>query len=510
MIGARPGTMSALKRLVGSSMANSITAYVIPDARIARSLGLDVEQAGFAIVTNPRHASVLLLVGELPGGLASAAAVCYAQMPRPRLLITVGSEHFEPLPPPDISVPLGQQHLEEAVDTARDMVLRNAWSRKASPFEIPSHDAHEQPDDDGQGDEDDPESDDMDHGDMDHDDGFMSMIAMTKDLPRSRDGLPMEWVDAPFGPLFRGLPAGLAPTFTLDGDVVASVEIARLATHRDLSDSLQGPLESLPDRLAHVDPYAPIAYRILAGRAVESMTGNAVSDELASSHIGALERHRAANHLGWLADFAALLGIGWMSDRAAELHLALVRAGDIAHVTMLLAPIDTLIRRGSRVPLLKRRLAEIGTFDMESAADLQGPVAKAAGIETDSRSGEPLYQTLAFEPVLRDANDAWSRYQVRLAEISQSLDIVSALGVCSVEHTPIASNLTGSGSATIETPRGMATLHIEVNDGVVRSADVQTPSQNLVKLVPTVAEHAELADALVGIASLDISPWEVV
>jgi Ni,Fe-hydrogenase III large subunit len=350
----------------------------------------------------------------------------------------------------------------------------------------------------------------MDHGDMDHDDGFMSMIAMTKDLPRSRDGLPMEWVDAPFGPLFRGLPAGLAPTFTLDGDVVASVEIARLATHRDLSDSLQGPLESLPDRLAHVDPYAPIAYRILAGRAVESMTGNAVSDELASSHIGALERHRAANHLGWLADFAALLGIGWMSDRAAELHLALVRAGDIAHVTMLLAPIDTLIRRGSRVPLLKRRLAEIGTFDMESAADLQGPVAKAAGIETDSRSGEPLYQTLAFEPVLRDANDAWSRYQVRLAEISQSLDFVSALGVCSVEHTPIASNLTGSGSATIETPRGMATLHIEVNDGVVRSADVQTPSQNLVKLVPTVAEHAELADALVGIASLDISPWEVV
>ena len=44
--------------------------------------------------------------------------------------------------------------------------------------------------------------DHMDHGDM----GFMSMVEMTKDLPRSSDDLPMEWVAAPFGPLFPGLP----------------------------------------------------------------------------------------------------------------------------------------------------------------------------------------------------------------------------------------------------------------------------------------------------------------
>ena len=36
--------------------------------------------------------------------------------------------------------------------------------------------------------------------------GFMSMVEMTKDLPRSSDDLPMEWVEAPFGPLFPGLP----------------------------------------------------------------------------------------------------------------------------------------------------------------------------------------------------------------------------------------------------------------------------------------------------------------
>jgi len=44
----------------------------------------------------------------------------------------------------------------------------------------------------------------MDHSGMDHGDmAFMSMVDVTKDLPRSSDGLPMEWIDAPFGPFFR-------------------------------------------------------------------------------------------------------------------------------------------------------------------------------------------------------------------------------------------------------------------------------------------------------------------
>ncbi|TAL91889.1 MAG: Ni Fe-hydrogenase III large subunit, partial [Rhodanobacter sp.] len=44
------------------------------------------------------------------------------------------------------------------------------------------------------------------------------MVDVTKDLPRSRDGLPMEWVEVPFGPMFPGLPGGLLLTLTLDGD----------------------------------------------------------------------------------------------------------------------------------------------------------------------------------------------------------------------------------------------------------------------------------------------------
>jgi Ni,Fe-hydrogenase III large subunit len=63
--------------------------------------------------------------------------------------------------------------------------------------------------------------------------------------------------------------------------------------------------------------------------------------------------------------------------------------------------------------------------------------------------------------------------------------------------------------ATIETPRGAASLHIEVHHGQIQVAHVTAPSSQHARLVPHVVEQAELADALVGIASLDLSPWEM-
>ena len=96
--------------------------------------------------------------------------------------------------------------------------------------------------------------DGMDHGTVDHamhgEGGFMSMVAMTADLPRSADGLPMEWFEAPFGPLFPGLPAGLDVTFTLDGDGVASVALTTGVTGRGLEATWVGPVDTFPARLA--------------------------------------------------------------------------------------------------------------------------------------------------------------------------------------------------------------------------------------------------------------------
>ncbi|MDQ3542013.1 MAG: hypothetical protein M3440_15145 [Chloroflexota bacterium] len=621
MIGSRLGAPTAMRRLVARATASTLAAFVVPDARTARAMGLDLPAAGLEIVANPRHASVLVVIGHLPHGLAEAAAVAYAQMPRPRAVLALGANSAAPLPDADITAESSQTDLIDGVARIRDQIAHHSWSSTPDPFTAavleqaadgaddgmdhgmmdhgghdmespdphsghqmppwtdqhaaqgnhaagvpddhqahmhgepvsaaddhattgqtahatPGHDAmdhtgHEATDYDpappadahagmrhgnhagiDHGDHASMDHSGMDHGMMGHDHhmmdgGFMSMIAMTRDLPRSRDGLPMEWVEAPFGPLFPGLPGGLAPILTLDGDTVVTATLTTGVMHRDVATSLPGPVSTFPDRLAALDPWAPVAYRLLAGRALEAIDGSTIHDAVDHPWIGALERERAINHLGWLATFGEVFGIGRTAQRAAELQLALVRSSNVAGVMQLRSGIDRFLRDAGRIPLLGRRLAGIAVIDPPTAASAHGPVARGSGVTDDARAEDPAYRALGFAPILREDGDALARFQVRLADISQSLDLVAAANSLTIAPANVSPDLSGTGMATIETPRGTAGLHIEVDQGHVHMAHVQTPSATHVALLPRVTEGAELADALVGIASLDLSPWEI-
>jgi Ni,Fe-hydrogenase III large subunit len=98
---------------------------------------------------------------------------------------------------------------------------------------------------------------------------------------------------------------------------------------------------------------------------------------------------------------------------------------------------------------------------------------------------------------------------VRLQEIEQSLDLINTANKMESERTDINLSDSGEGSAQLESSRGTISLAISVNDGMVEQLQLETPSQPLAGLVPTLTEEAELSDALVQIASLDIAPWEI-
>jgi Ni,Fe-hydrogenase III large subunit len=50
---------------------------------------------------------------------------------------------------------------------------------------------------------------------------------------------------------------------------------------------------------------------------------------------------------------------------------------------------------------------------------------------------------------------------------------------------------------------------VTVREDAVTALDLTTPSTAHLAFVTPVAEGREVADALVGIASLDLSPWEL-
>ncbi len=357
----------------------------------------------------------------------------------------------------------------------------------------------------------------MDHGGM----GFMSMVEMTKDLPRSPDGLPMERVEAPFGPLFPGLPDGLDLRLTLDGDAVAEAEVTSRAMERELS-AWGGDPVAFPERLARLDPLAPVAYRLLGLRALENLAGVTPDDRPLGARVPALERERAASHLGWLSGLGRLLGDRWLERGAAQLQLQLLRASGVGEVARVRQDTNRFLARLRRLPLLDRRLSGIARLEPDPER-MRGPVARGCGIMTDARmeasdrpssgvagtGGDGTYQTAEFSPIVYGDGDALARLRVRVAEIEQSLGLAGAAGALLIPHAELELPASGIGNAAIETPRGVATVEIRLEGGEVREVRLDTPSAHHVRLVGEVADGREISDALIGVASLDLSPWEV-
>lgn len=549
--GARKGEAKGLLGLLARALPPRLDAFVVPRLDVASAGGLDLEAAGLKAVATPRHATVLLLVGKLPEELRQAAVVVYAQMPRPRVVIALGAAELGPLPP-DVVASADQEGLETAVRAARDLLRGQAWKVDAGPFEaeilLPrrrKRKKKERPEAAKEA------AEPGGHGGMGHqgmDMGFMSMVRLTRHLDRSADGLPMERVQAPFGPFFPGLPSGLDLTLWLDGDTVARVEVATGAASRGIEGSLTGKAGDLPERLARIDPLAPVAYRLLATRALES-TGSVNPDgkaELAS--IGRVELERAASHLGWLARFGYLLGYSWLEPHARQWELRLRRERDIATISSLERELLAFLSRVRRTPLLARRLQGIGRLvapDLDASEpekgvvgragleSVSGPVARASGLELDHRLLDPAYRSLPFEPVVFGQGDALARLRVRLDEIGQSVALARAAGFRAAPDTSsVARDVRAAArrggrpspgqssssdeddrrprvaEASVETPRGTATLRLESDGSSVTGTTLATPSTASRKLIEKVSLGLELADALVAVASLDISPWE--
>lgn len=316
----------------------------------------------------------------------------------------------------------------------------------------------------------------------------------------------MDWVEAPFGPFFPGLPGGLGLTLTLDGDMVADARgESRVGGSADLADATMAP-DAFVEHLAALSPLSPVAYRLLACLALERAAGIAATADIATARAAAVERERIASHLGWLAGLGAQTGMVWLERRAAALQLAL--RGAAAPAIAAAAPnIAALLRRVRKTPLLATKLTGIGLLTGGDAPG--GPVARASGSASDARSGDPVYDGLGFSVLSGLDGDALARLHQRLDEITQSLALIARAGDIALPVPADIGVASGSGEALVETPRGAARLTLTLASGTVTDAEIAAPAAAHLALIGVVAGQQELGDALTALGSLDISPWEM-
>ncbi|HEY7356060.1 MAG TPA: nickel-dependent hydrogenase large subunit [Ktedonobacterales bacterium] len=345
----------------------------------------------------------------------------------------------------------------------------------------------------------------------------------------------------PLGPYHPALSEPVWYHLHLQGETIARVEITTgyaargveaLLTQRDVEDGLK-LAERLCGSAAH-------HHRLGYCLALERLAAVQPPPRARALRSLFCEVERLLSHLSWAAQVARAVERPRAFYAAIEAHERLVEAleqatgrrllwglpipggvasaPDLAPLEQELASfsetLDQLEQRLARERGMQRRARGLATITAEQAreATLTGPIARAAGLEYDTRRAAPYdaYASLELsEHAASTAGDTQTRLVTRLDEMRASLDLAESL-LEQLPDGPLAQpfpNLLPSGEAeaSIEGPQGQETWRIQGN-GSARPASVTitTASRRNLAAVPLALEGNHLSDALLILASLDL------
>lgn len=335
--------------------------------------------AGVRVVTAPRAANVLLVIGRITPALLRPLLAVHDQLPTPRATVWW---------------PLDADGHDEALRSAIPHIvvaragdgpgLRSVFAqlvsgaRRSDPPALPDEEPAEW------------------RGVGPYGQGG---TGMTGGVPYGRplagrapdpDGLELDQLPLHVGPMFAPFPPGLVLDIQLQGDVIREVTVGA------------NPFMS--------GARAQVSAGLDTSVFVEALT--------APERVATLELARARHHLRWAA-------------RALRLHGLEGDALRLLAVSASLAPehgsaVDALVRR-----LRRRRTLSWATGGVAVVAAEQlggGPVARAAGVASDARLNDPGYDGIGFSPVVHEGGDARARLLQRLAEAAQALDLAQRAG----------------------------------------------------------------------------------
>ncbi|MBD8870407.1 hypothetical protein IE331_12290 [Nocardioides sp. MJB4] len=181
---------------------------------VRRALEQEVCRRGWVLAGAAADADLLAVVGSPGRRLGEVVERVWDQLPDPRVRLQVG--HVD--------------QVAGALDAARAELADTSRQRDA---------ARDRPSGPQPGETDHGE---MDHGEMDHGDMAPSGIPLAEGA-QDRDGLEMDVLHLPLGPVLRHWPAGLVLHLTLHGDLVGQARVERL------DEGPRPPSETGPDRM---------------------------------------------------------------------------------------------------------------------------------------------------------------------------------------------------------------------------------------------------------------------
>ena len=366
--------------------------------RALRYLALSPE---IELVDSPRHASVLLIAGEIPADRFEPLRRVHDQLPYPFTTLWFRSEpwpHLENVPSveklDELPGALITAH-RELMAGQRDSAPRILTDKPPNPWEGEG--------DFGQGGE-----------------GMMGGVPYGRPMAMNmqddiRDGLTLDSLTFRLGPFFTAFPPGMVAEITLQGDLV---------------QTWNTQLAPYPQSL---DPVFIIARE----RPVP---------------IAELELARARHHLHRLFHALHLAGLESASLEVLRLAQNLSTSSSLGG----------LRRHLVRVGFFSLSSMEGGVLNHEQARKIGGPAARAAGLANDLRSHDTGYRRLGFSPVCQTEGNTYARWWQVLEEIDQSLHL-ARLAECDDVHTSEVNHIeTPRGPWSEQGPEDASSLLDEV------------------------------------------------
>jgi NADH-quinone oxidoreductase subunit D len=168
--------------------------------------------------------------------------------------------------------------------------------------------------------------------------------------------------------------------------------------------------------------------------------------------------------------------------------------------------------------VFRRRTEGVGVIprDLALGVGVTGPVLRGSGVRFDIRLATPYdaYDELEFDVPVREAGDAFARFEIRMEEIAQSLRIVRQI-LDGLPAGPIFSRkplknpkalrlAEGEIYAAVESPRGELGYYL-VADGSAKPyrLKINAPSFCNLQVIPHIAPGLLLADVIATLGSLD-------
>ncbi|WP_019121091.1 NADH-quinone oxidoreductase subunit D [Brevibacillus massiliensis] len=283
---------------------------------------------------------------------------------------------------------------------------------------------------------------------------------------------------------------------------------------------------------------------------VETMMGLEIPERAEYLRVIAMELNRVASHLVWWGTF--LLDMGAMSPflyafRDREMILELfnelcgarmtfnyMRVGGVKwdappgwiekvkdvvkHVKKQLPDYHKLVT-GNEIFL--NRIKGIGHYDQRTALDysLSGVMLRCTGVKWDLRKDEPysIYDRFEFDVPTATEGDCFARYQLRMAEIEQSLRILEQ----ALEQFPSDGEIIGKVPRVIRPPAGETYVRIEAPRGEIgvyiasQGKDkpwrmkFRRPSFVNLQILPELLKGVNISNMVVILGSIDIVLGEV-